>query len=365
MRVLLLWPAADFSVSDVASGLRAGLIENGHEVFDYRLGNRLHGARWALMREKAAMQSEPLDMLEAILWASEGLPFQALMHQVDWVIGVHGPGFHPAALVALRRAGIKIAWWFTEAPYESANREIFCLAEHVDVAFVNERSAVPLFQKALDEQHPGGSAHYLRHAYNPTVHFPRDGADLTPEERCDVLLIGTGFAERQHLFESCDWSGIDLALGGAWAGIYANYDIFKHLKHPPMQNPDTVRLYAGAKIILNCHRDAEYAESANPRVWEAAACGAFQVSDYRQEIADVLGDAVPMYRAGVPWDFITLVRRWLRDDAGRDQHAAAALERVQGQTFTERTRTIVEVLTEYERGAQRRPAVSAPAMATA
>jgi spore maturation protein CgeB len=350
VKVLLLWPAADYSTKDVAVGIRKGLIEAGVEVVDYRLSNRLDLALRALTKP-AKEGGEPVapDPVNVALLASEALPFQAAMHGVDWVLGVHGVGLHPAALVALRRIGVRIAWWFTEAPYESnADRELH-FASHVDVAFVNERTSVPLFQSVIDQHHPGGVAHYLRHAYDPATHHPRDGADLSENERCDVLFVGTGFAERQHLFECCDWSGIKLHLGGLWLGVHPNYRLFENIKYPPIQNAELVRLYAGAKIVVNSHRDGGNAESANPRVWEAAACGAFQISDYRQEIVDVLGDAVPTYAPGVPWQFITQVRRFLADEPARRRLAALALDRVQGETFRARARTVVDALEEFER----------------
>ena len=344
MKILLLWPAADYSTKDCAEGLRAGLIANGHRVVDYRLSNRLDAARWAVCRGDFEAR-DVTTSLEIALTASEGLPFKAIMNGVDWVIGVHGVGLHPAALVALKRIGVKVAWWFTEAPYESNEDRELHFAQYVDVAFVNERTSVADFQRVLDDH--GGTAHYLRHAINPEIHRPY--TDLKDEDKCDVLFIGTGFAERQHLFECIDWTGIDLHLGGLWLGVYPNYRLSDYLKHGPMQNADVARLYSGAKIIVNCHRDGENAESPNPRVWEAAACGAFQISDRRAEIDEVLGmGAVPQYDPGNAWEAATLIRRYLADDAARERCAAKVLEAVQEQTFTNRAREVVNALDSYQ-----------------
>lgn len=361
MRVMLIYPAADYSTKDVAVGIEAGLREAGHDVVPYRLSNRLDLSLRALTREKDGETTAP-NPVDVALLASEAIPFQAAMHGVDWVIGIHGVGLHPAALVALRRIGVKVAWWFTEAPYESNDDRELHFATHVDVAFVNERTSVGVFQAVIDQHHPGGSAHYLRHAYNPAVHFPganATGKPLTDEERCDVLFVGTGFAERQHMFECCDWSGINLHLGGLWLGFHPNYRLFGNVKYAPMQNPELVRLYGGAKMVVNVHREGDGAESANPRVWEAAACGVFQISDHRQEIADVLGDAVPTYPPMVPHRFITTVRRYLADEPERKRLAALALERVQGQTFKARAEVITDVLADFDRRRVTAPALSA------
>lgn len=356
MKVMIIWPAADYSTKDVAVGLRKGLIAAGCDVVDYPLPARLELAIRALSVDGTGARREP-EADQIPLLACEAIVFKAIMHGVDWVIGVHGFAFHPAAIVALRRVGIRAAWWFTEAPYETNDDRELALASHMDIAFVNERSSVADFQRAVESNRPGARAYYLRHAYDPDTHYPRPIDVTTPEERADVLFIGTGFTERQHLFECCDWTGINLVLGGLWRGLYPNYRLFPHLKYPLLHNAEVSRLYAGAKLVVNEHRDGgPTAESANPRVWELAACGVFQISDYRQEIVDVLGDAVPTYAQGVPWQFATLIRQWLKDDAGRARLAALARERVQGETFDKRGREIVAALTDYDserRGSRR------------
>ncbi len=343
MKFMLIWPAADYSTKDCAEGLRAGLLANGHEVIDYRLSNRLDMARWAVCRgdfDAADIKTS----LDICLCASEAVPFKAILHEVDWIIGVHGVALHPAALIALKKVGIKIAWWFTEAPYESNDDRELHYAQYVDVAFVNERTSIGAFQQILNKH--GGTAHYLRHAVNPEIHHPYD--DLTDDERCDVLFIGTGFAERQHLFECIDWTGINVHLGGLWLGVYPNYRLFDIVKHGPLPNVAVSRLYSGAKIVINCHRDGDRAESPNPRVWEVAACGAFQISDTRAEIAEVLGDSVPQYQPGNAWQAATLIRRYLSDDDARKRCAAQALQRVAGQTFIDRAAEVVSALQAYQ-----------------
>lgn len=339
MRILLIHPAVDFSTTDVADGIRSGLIALGHEVADFRLNRRLHASEVA--HDALFGAAGPANVGEMFLHASEGIPYRAIMERAEWALFVHGAGLHPAPLMALRRIGVRVAGVFTEAPYESvADRELgFC--QYVDVAFVNERTALGTFQAALDRS-GGGVAAYLPHAHRPEVHH----ADLvcSSEDRCDVLFVGTGFPERQELFEQVDWTGVDLRLGGVWPWLDASNGLHRYLRSGGVKNADLARLYRGARIVLNPHRYAAGAESANPRVYEAAACGAFQIADYRAEIAEVFGDAVPMYTPGVPWQLGALVRRYLADDDLRQRCAETARRRVHGETFVERARLIADVL---------------------
>lgn len=350
MKLVLCHPSAHFSTADVARGIAAGLRAEGHEVVDYQLANRLM-AYDAWLRAMCPPGQQP-DPEEIALYGSEGLVYRAVSTNSPWVLAVNGCGLHPNAVAACRNVGIRIAVWFTEAPYESTEERELYLARLCDLALVNERTAVPMFQTVLDKLPWPARAVYLPHAYDPARHRP-DGPVCDESERADVLFIGTGFPERRRLLESVDWTGIDLRLGGLWPGLVEPYYLADRLTWECMANADTLRLYRGAKIVLNPHRYHATAESANPRTFEAAAVGAFQITDYRQEVADLFGDSVPTYDPGVPWQLEALVRRYLADDGERARLAAAAQRRVQGQTFEARARTIVETMAEVER--DRRP----------
>ncbi len=349
MRLLLVWPSSEVATFDVAHGIRAGLIAEGHEVIDYRLYQRIKLMQHAL--EGLAPEGQTPDMEMACLYAAEGLPYRAVAARCQWVLAMSGMGLHPNALWVLRQIGVRIALWLTEAPYETDEDRELGLARLADVVFVNERTAVGQVPAALDRAGNGGQATYLRHAYDPEVHQP---GEPDPEDRCDVLLVGTGFRERQWLLEAIDWTGIDLRIGGLWPGISAPSHLAGHLVYPCMDNRDLVRLYHGAKIVLNPHRWAPGAESANPRTWEAAACGAFQVADYRAEIPEVLGASVATFAPGVPWQAAAAIRHYLTDDAERERMAAMSQRLAEPETFQARARTIIETIGDFEQEHSRR-----------
>lgn len=353
MKLLLVWPSAEFSTYDVAAGIRSGLIAAGHQVEDYRLYQRIKLMAAAL--ESIAPKGEEPSVELTCLHASEALPYRAITAGTKWALIISGTWLHPNALVALRRIGVKLAIWFTEAPYNTNDEEELYLAQFADIAFVNERTCLADFQATLDKAGNGGKAVYLQHAYNPAVHFPQRP---DPDDACDVLLVGSGFAERQALLEAVDWTGINLKLGGLWVGVQKPNMLHEHLAYPCLSNEDTIRLYHGAKIIINPHRWADGAESANPRTYEVAACGAFQISDYRQEIDDIFGDAIPMYQPGVPWQLSAMIRRYLADDKLRRAKAEAARSLVDGHTFQRRANLIVDSIKWFEAEANRPKLVS-------
>jgi spore maturation protein CgeB len=124
------------------------------------------------------------------------------------------------------------------------------------------------------------------------------------------------------------------------------------------ENATTAALYRRAKIGLNLHRTSKgfgrgapriaHAESLNPRAYELAASGCFQISDARAEIAEVFGGAVPTFTT--PDDLTRRIRGYLANPDVRDHLAAAAQRAVQGHTFAARAQQITEDLSRVHHG---------------
>ena len=111
-------------------------------------------------------------------------------------------------------------------------------------------------------------------------------------------------------------------------------------------------LYRRADIGLNLYRSGkgwgkdappvERAESLNPRAVELAACGVFTLSDYRAEVAEIFGDAVPTFRT--PAELEYLVRYYLTCKDERQEKAARLPGLIAGHTFGARVATLTGVL---------------------
>ena len=86
--------------------------------------------------------------------------------------------------------------------------------------------------------------------------------------------------------------------------------------------------------------DEGEAYSAGPRTFELAACGCFQISDFRQEVADIFGDTVPIYQT--PAEFERLMRRALDDPIWREEVAKQQHEAIQGHDCVTRMATLLE-----------------------
>jgi glycosyltransferase involved in cell wall biosynthesis len=342
MRLLLVHPGAPFSVSDVYDGLSAALQRAGHQVVDYELGARIgwtkHFARliWEENGREAGLP-EPTDE-DALYLAGRDLPYVAARQEVDATLVVTAAYLHPDVLAIMARAGMPVGVVFTESPYE--DREQAEILPYVSIAWTNERvSAAPLSAT-------GTPVHYLPCAYDPIKHHPPLPGFHTLLPKHDIVFVGSGFKSRLELLLAVDWEGlgIDLGLYGTWSKEAREGRLGKYIKGGITSNETAAALYREAKIGLNLYRQGEGAESLNPRAVELAACGVFTISDYRPEVAEVFGDAVPTFDG--PAELEQLVRRWLADNAGRQRLAARLPAAVASRSFDQTAAQVVSQLQE-------------------
>lgn len=318
MKWLLVHPPARYSVADVSIGYREALLARGHEIVDY----------WMHKHMAYHFQALPVDVRDSMdvlsRKASETILNEALYQQVDRVLLISGLNLHPIALWGLHRVGIPATVVFTESPYDDPQQREWS-------------DAHPMAQYASNDE-----ASAVRHgwvptppAYRPAVHRPVD-----PDgEPCDVLLVGTGWPERQNFLEAVNWEGIQLRLAGVWPHLDDRSRLHRFLDPHCYANELMPARYAHAKIVLNFHRRHPLAVSPNPRAYEVAACGAFQVSDPRPGVIKLFGDSIPIYHS--PEELEQIVRYYLDRPDEREDRSAEARRRVADETFDARVETLL------------------------
>lgn len=345
MKILLCHPGASWSVADVFNGYHKALEKAGHEIVEYALGGRIAVSRkWLEFCWKHSNLPEEKKPTHAdtMFLAGMGILERALNHQPDWVLIISAMHLHPHSIRLMKRAGLRVAMLMTESPYDDVNQVQY--ATMADCIFTNDRISVARFKKICP------SSHYLRHAYDPDVHYPHEvKGDVLAH---DVVFVGTGFQERCELLRSVDWDGIDLGLYGSWDLLGSRNWLRKHLRDLIIPNDLAVALYQRAKIALNIHRtsvgyDTEAprvtdAESVNPRVIELAACGVFCLSDWRPEMDDLFGDVAPRFTDGDSLQEMMFLYLDCPDDRARI--AKRMCELVQGETFDNRVKQVIGAL---------------------
>jgi len=360
-RILLVSPGHRWSTYDVYIGLARGFEAVGVEVVPYSIEDRLPRVRdWIAWSEGEEASN---DDERVIYLSSEESLSKALGYNVDAVVVVSGLLYDPRFYVMLGRARVPVFLFGTESPYNDAfyHRCVPMLA----AASTNEAQSVASWREAVQQRGSDTRVMHLPLGYDPATHHPGAGDELDVSPH-DVVFVGNMYPTRATMLEAVDWAGVDLGLYGVFEMVADNPDwpLWPHVWGATPADPSavidnrmTATLYARSKIVLNLFRretigkgwyDVQYlsereaGESINPRMIEAAAMGAFMISEWRPEVERVFGELVPTFRTAAELE--ALVRHFLAHDEERAALAAQLPGAVAGYSYQERARTIAETL---------------------
>ncbi|HEO69754.1 MAG TPA: hypothetical protein ENN80_00705 [Candidatus Hydrogenedentes bacterium] len=183
----------------------------------------------------------------------------------------------PQFPLRLAKEGIVTAFWYVEnwrhLPYWKD------IAKYYDYFFHIQPGE---FEAKLDEA--GCRAHaFIQTACDPEIHRP---VQLTPDEEreygCDLSFAGAGYRNRIQVLSGL--TDYDLKIWGVnWFGRDLRAHVCRAEQRFDAQQ--FAKIVAGSKINLNLHSSAAHdgvdptCDAINPRVFEIAACGGFQVCD--------------------------------------------------------------------------------------
>jgi len=261
-------------------------------------------------------------------WDDPDLPARVNDFSPDLLFVVHGRRFVQRWGSCF--AGLRSAVWLVDEPYEVDDSSRYARAfTHV---FVNDA--------ATAAHHAHG--HYLPTCYDPHIHTAAERDPLH-----DVGFIGGANPTRERLLGALAGRGLlAYVVGGPWRDPRLNA-ISKGLNIPPAE---TAALYRATRIVVNVFRDAHHFNSAavtpqsmNPRIYEALACGALVVSEWRPEIDEVVPE-LPTFRDED--GLVHQVQRLLADQDLYERTRAACAARLSAHTFANRLRTVMEIALE-------------------
>jgi spore maturation protein CgeB len=256
----------------------------------------------------------------------------------DLVLAVAQAPLSEPALTTLRQAEIRTAFWFVEnwrvIPYW---RDV---ARLYDVFFAIQPG------RFLEDLGAAGASKplYLPLACDAQVH--RHVA-LTADERArfeaDVSFAGAPYLNRKHVMAALTdlnlkiwgegWQGTPLAPFAAGEGRAFDLD-------------EMLRIFAATRVNLNLH-SAEHTTAfdtapdyVNPRTFELASCGAFQLVDRREPLPALFAEDEVMTFGSVA-ELRTLIAHYLQHPGARAEIAARASTRARrDHTYVQRVRQI-------------------------
>ncbi|TKJ40275.1 hypothetical protein CEE37_08080 [candidate division LCP-89 bacterium B3_LCP] len=216
---------------------------------------------------------------------AESVTARALEIKADLVLGMAQSPLTPEVLRELKKAGIQTAFWFIE------DLQILEYWKAL-VPFVENFFAIQKGEYAEKLKENGCPfPNYLPLAANPDVHNPMQ---LTQEEESEfggnVSHVGAGYHNRRNFFAGL----LDLDFK-IWGNDWDNPGTLKtalQREGERINTEDSTRIFNTTKINVNLHSSTyhdginPFGDYLNPRTFEIAACGAFQLVDNRQYLSE-------------------------------------------------------------------------------
>jgi spore maturation protein CgeB len=332
MRVMVVHPGADCSVSDVHDGLVDGLRRNGVEVESLNLNDRLWFYQHAQMPDPKGNLRPAFNELESLHLLGREIVTDAYYYWPHVIVIVSGFHVPTGILPLLRSRGHHLVLWATETPYEDDKQ--LAIAHHFDTVIVSDPVTLDQY-RAINQR-----TWYLPHSYDPQVHRPGRPSKAWASDFC---FVGTGFPSRVEFLEKVDalggFDGVDVLLGGNWQ-FDDTSPVNRWARNPHrrqwMLNREAVRCYRSSKVGVNLYRIENSAGRSDgvamgPREVEMAATGLFFLRESRPE-SDAILPMLPTFDG--PEDFADKLRWWLDHDDDRLRAAQEARRATADRTFT-------------------------------
>jgi spore maturation protein CgeB len=311
------WPIAGYAAR--------ALTELGHETHlldlapfhDAFQGLERFGARRANRR---VLESGFCDVMAA------GIAATVDAVEPDLVLALAQAPLNASALDAIGKRGVMRALWFVE-DYRVMTywRE---LARHYDHVFTIQTDAC---LEAMGQVTDARLA-YLPCGFDPRVHRPLTlDADEARELGSDVSFVGAGYRNRRVALRR--FLDLDFRLWGSdWRGA-DDFSRVLQRNGARVDTDDSVRIFNASKVNLNLHSSTYHdgvdprGDFVNPRTFELAGTGAFQIVDQRTLLP-------PLFTAERELAVVTSVDEmrdrtdyYLAHDAERLEMAARARQR--------------------------------------
>ncbi len=254
----------------------------------------------------------------------------------------------PASRQLLRgfsRDRVITAMWFVEDhlvfPYWRAFAPLY------DFFFVIQKE--PLLEKLTAA---GATGHYLPMAALPSFHRPLEEGELSPAERrhygSAVSFLGAGYPNRRLAFRQL--THLDLKIWGSdWDGesLLASFVQDGGARIEPEQ---AVKIFNASTINLNLHSSIRSDELVptgdfvNPRTFELACCGAFQLVDRRGLLGELFDPDELATFTTMP-ELLDMIAHYLAHPDERNTLAAKARARVlAAHTYQHRMAELIRVI---------------------
>ncbi len=341
------WPIAGYAARALARlGHQAQLLDLAPFHDAYR-GLARFGARKA---RRAALEARFCEVLGA------GIAAAVEAAEPDLVLALAQAPLDAGVLDRIGAAGVLRALWFVE------DFRLFTywrdVAAHYDYVFTIQREPCIAEIAAVTDARVA----YLPCGFDPEVHRPLAlDADERAAYASDVAFVGAGYRNRRLAFRS--FLDLDFRIWGSdWDGAA---DLARVIQRGGARigTEEAVRIFNAASVHLNLHSSTYHdgvdprGDFVNPRTFELAGCGAFQIVDQRSLLPPLFAVGEEITAAASVGEMRDLARHHLAHPDERRAVAGRARARaLADHTYDRRMQALVAAIAgrEQERLAGRR-----------
>jgi spore maturation protein CgeB len=340
LKILVVSPMYGGTLAISGHAARA-LAQLGHavgllDVSPFEPGFRQIAAFGAHGPQRQALEGHFVDFL------AEGVLRRVEYEQPDLVLALAQAPLTPALLGRLADAGVKTALWFTEDFRRFSYWQE--LGPHYGHVFCIQRDeCLTAFTAAGISR-----ASYLPCAADPAVHTPLGLSEREKKEfGSQVSFVGAGYRNRRVTFRrlldfdfkiwGSEWKGAD----GLWGRVQRD--------GARVSTEDSVRIFNASAVNLNLHSSTyvdgvdPLGDFVNPRTFELAACGRFQLVDERRYLPELFVPGVEVATFASAAELRDRISYYLAHPDERDAIAAAGRQRVlRDHTYTVRMGELLE-----------------------
>jgi len=268
-------------------------------------------------------------------FASESVMARIVPFRPDIVLVLAQAPLRSLSLGTLREQGIATAFWFVEDFRLMGYWKR--VADKFDYFFAIQEGGFLDMLREAGAPRPA----FLPMAASPEIHrkMVLDAKDLA-EFGSDVSFVGAGYYNRRQLFKGL----VDLDFriwGNDWEKSPELWP-FLQREGARVSTEDSVKVFNASRININLHSSSCHegvnpnGDFVNPRTFEIAACGAFQLVDPRSGLSDFfrIGEEIVCFESLT--DLRSKISRYMKDPEERKAIAERGMLRVQMEHTYER-----------------------------
>ncbi|MCC6931770.1 MAG: glycosyltransferase [Deltaproteobacteria bacterium] len=307
----------------------------GYDLSCFMDGYRNLGKYFQSQKRIDALQSQYVELLSQMV--IEGIEEKP----VDLLVCVAQAPLSPKVLTKIREKGIITVMWFMEDCRRfTAWQQI---SRYFDYMFIIQKEPY----LTMVESAGAGRAIYLPMACSPQVHTP---LELSAEESArwgsDISFLGAGYHNRQQIFASLVQRDFKI-WGTQWPTGYP-FDKLVQEQGRRLDPKEYVKIFNASKININLHSSVERdgvepnGDFINPRTFELASSGAFQLVDNRLHLEELFTPGKELATFADRHELEEKIDYYLAHPEKRKAMAAAGRERaLKEHTYVQRLKDML------------------------